>query len=148
VNELLANPVLIAATWAWAITQTLKFVLYTVRERRINLRYLTTMGGMPSSHSATVASLATAVGIRDGLRSTSFAIALAFAFVVMYDAAGVRRAAMAQAKILNQMIDELFQGHPISETRLRELLGHTPFEVVVGAILGVIIAFAYFGELG
>lgn len=145
-NELLANPVLIAATWAWALTQTIKFVLYTVRERRINLRYLTTMGGMPSSHSATVASLATAVGIRDGLRSTSFAIALAFAFVVMYDAAGVRRAAMAQAKILNQMIDELFQGHPISETRLRELLGHTPFEVVVGAILGVIIAFAYFGE--
>jgi uncharacterized protein len=148
VNELLANPVLIAATWAWALTQTIKFVLYTVRERRINLRYLTTMGGMPSSHSATVASLATAVGIRDGLRSTSFAIALAFAFVVMYDAAGVRRAAMAQAKILNQMIDELFQGHPISETRLRELLGHTPFEVVVGAILGVIIAFAYFGESG
>ena len=115
-NELLANPVLIAATWAWALTQTLKFVIYTVRERRLNLRYLTTMGGMPSSHSATVASLATAVGIRDGLRSTSFAIALAFAFVVMYDAAGVRRAAMAQAKILNQMIDELFQGHPISET--------------------------------
>jgi acid phosphatase family membrane protein YuiD len=63
----------------------------------------------------------------------------------MYAAAGVRRAAMAQATILNQMIDELFQGHPISETRLRELLGHTPFEVVVGAILGVIIAFAYFG---
>ena len=145
-SELLANPVLIAATWAWALTQTIKFALYTFRERRINLRYLTTMGGMPSSHSATVASLATAVGIRDGLRSTSFAIALAFAFVVMYDAAGVRRAAMAQAKILNQMIDELFQGHPISETRLRELLGHTPFEVVVGAILGVIIAFAYFGE--
>ena len=136
-----ANPVLIAATLAWAIAQTLKFLLYSVRDRRVSLHYLTTMGGMPSTHSATVAGLATAVGIREGLRSTPFAIAFLFAVVVMYDAAGVRRAAMAQAKILNQIIDELFQGHPISETRLRELLGHTPFEVMVGALLGVVVSY-------
>lgn len=141
--EIFANPVFMAAVWAWAVAQTLKVFIYAVRDRRFNLRYLTTMGGMPSSHSATVAGLATAVGLREGLRSTAFAIALAFAFVVMYDAAGVRRAAMTQARILNQIIDELFQGHPISETRLRELLGHTPFEVLVGAILGVIIAYLY-----
>jgi acid phosphatase family membrane protein YuiD len=141
VTEIAANPVLVAATLAWAIAQTIKFVIYSVRERRVSLRYLTTMGGMPSTHSATVAGLATAVGIRDGLRSTSFAVAFLFAVIVMYDAAGVRRAAMAQAKILNQIIDELFQGHPISETRLRELLGHTPFEVMMGALLGAVIAY-------
>lgn len=140
-NDFGANPVLVAATLAWAIAQTLKFLLYSVRDRRVSLHYLTTMGGMPSTHSATVAGLATAVGIREGLRSTSFAIAFLFAIVVMYDAAGVRRAAMAQAKILNQIIDELFQGHPISETRLRELLGHTPFEVMVGALLGVVVSY-------
>jgi len=141
VTDIGANPVLIAATLAWAIAQTLKFLLYSVRDRRVSLHYLTTMGGMPSTHSATVAGLATAVGIREGLRSTSFAIAFLFAIVVMYDAAGVRRAAMAQAKILNQIIDELFQGHPISETRLRELLGHTPFEGMVGALLGVVVSY-------
>ena len=140
-TDIAANPVLVAATLAWAIAQTLKFVIYSVHERRVSLRYLTTMGGMPSTHSATVAGLATAVGMREGLRATSFAVAFLFAVIVMYDAAGVRRAAMAQAKILNQIIDELFQGHPISETRLRELLGHTPFEVMVGALLGVVIAY-------
>ena len=135
------NPVLVAATLAWAVAQTLKFMLYSIRDRRVSLHYLTTMGGMPSTHSATVAGLATAVGMREGLRSTPFAIALVFAIVVMYDAAGVRRAAMAQAKILNKIIDELFQGHPISETRLRELLGHTPIEVMVGAMLGIIVSY-------
>ncbi len=142
-TDIFANPVFMAAVWAWAVAQALKVCLYSLRERRLNLRWLTTMGGMPSSHSATVAGLATAVGLREGLRSTTFAVALAFALVVMYDAAGVRRAAMTQARILNQIIDELFQGHPISETRLRELLGHTPVEVFVGAILGILIAIAY-----
>ena len=142
-TEIFANPVFMAAAWAWAVAQTLKVLFYSMRERRVNLRWLVTMGGMPSSHSATVAGLATAVGLREGVRSTPFAIALAFALVVMYDAAGVRRAAMTQARILNQIVDELFQGHPISETRLRELLGHTPVEVFVGAILGIAIAIFY-----
>ena len=142
-TEIFANRVFMAAAWAWAVAQTLKVLFYSMRERRVNLRWLVTMGGMPSSHSATVAGLATAVGLREGVRSTPFAIALAFALVVMYDAAGVRRAAMTQARILNQIVDELFQGHPISETRLRELLGHTPVEVFVGAILGIAIAIFY-----
>lgn len=142
-TDIFSNPVFMAAAWAWAVAQTLKVLFYSIRERRINLRWLTTMGGMPSSHSATVAGLATAVGLREGLRSTQFAVALAFALVVMYDAAGVRRAAMTQARILNQIVDELFQGHPISETRLRELLGHTPVEVFVGAVLGIVIAAIY-----
>ncbi len=143
--DLLGNPIFMAVVWAWTVAQSLKFVVHSLRERRLNLRYLTTMGGMPSSHSATVAGLATAVGLREGIRSSLFAVALVLALVVMYDAAGVRRAAMTQARILNQIIDELFQGHPISDTRLRELLGHTPFEVIVGALLGIVVAWATLG---
>lgn len=144
-NDISSNPVLVSAFWGWLIAQVLKFALYTVRERRINFKYLATMGGMPSTHSATVAATATAAGMREGFGSTAFAVAFVLAVVVMYDAAGVRRAAMTQARILNQIIDELFQGHPISETRLRELLGHTPMEVVAGALIG--IAVAYFRPL-
>jgi hypothetical protein len=139
-SDFFSNSILAATGWAWLVAQILKVIINSIRERRLNLWYMTTMGGMPSSHSATVAGLATAVGVREGFRSTLFAIALVFALVVMYDAAGVRRAAMHQARILNQIIDELFQGHPISETRLRELLGHTPFEVIVGAVLGAVVA--------
>lgn len=98
---------------------------------------------MPSSHSALVAALATAVGIQAGLDSPIFAISVVVAMVVMYDAAGVRRAASAQARILNQIVDELFQGHPIQEERLRELLGHTPFQVFVGAIMGVVLTWLW-----
>ena len=144
-NDLIQNPILVPAFWAWSLAQISKVVFYAVQERRFNLRYLVTAGGMPSSHSALVAAAATAVALREGVASTAFAIALIVATVVMYDAAGVRRAAMTQARILNQIIDELFQGHPISETRLRELLGHTPIEVVVGAVLGIVVTYALRG---
>ena len=140
ISDFFGNAILGSAGWAWLVAQILKVCINGVRERRLNLRYLVTMGGMPSSHSATVAALAMAVGLKEGLSSTAFAIAFIFALVVMYDAAGVRRAAMMQARILNQIIDELFRGHPISETHLRELLGHTPFEVIVGAALGCVVA--------
>ncbi len=140
-TELLGNRVLQATVIAWASAQLIKFFIDLLWRRRINFRALTTMGGMPSSHSAAVSSLATGVGIADGLDSTTFAIAAWFAVVTMYDAAGIRRAASIQARILNQMIDELFQGHPISDTKLRELLGHTPIEVIVGMLLGIAVAY-------
>lgn len=139
--ELLGNRVLQASAIAWASAQILKFFIDLLWRRRINFRALTTMGGMPSSHSAAVSSLATGVAIADGLGSTTFAIALWFAAVTMYDAAGIRRAASIQARILNQMIEELFQGHPISDVKLRELLGHTPVEVIAGMTLGIAVAF-------
>jgi uncharacterized protein len=94
-------------------------------------------GGMPSSHTAMISSLATAVGYRQGLHSTSFAISVVLAIVVMYDASGVRQAAGKQAKVLNQIVRELFSGQPVSEEELKELLGHTPFEVFVGALVGI-----------
>lgn len=139
--DLLGNRVLQASVMAWAIAQISKFFIDLIWRRRINFRALTTMGGMPSSHSAAVSSLATGIALVDGMGSTIFALALWFAAVTMYDAAGIRRAAMIQAKILNQMIDELFQGHPISQVKLRELLGHTPFEVFIGMMLGIFVAY-------
>lgn len=142
-NELLANQVAQATFFAWATAQVLKVLIELIWRRKLDLRLLTSAGGMPSSHSAIVCALATAVGIHDGVSSSLFAITLVLAVVVMYDAAGVRRAAGVQARILNQIIDELFQGHPISETRLRELIGHTPIQVFVGAALGILLAWAW-----
>jgi len=137
VNEFFANPVAQAVFVPWATAQILKVIIEFIWHHKLNLRLLTSAGGMPSSHSATVCALATAVAIQEGTGSSIFAIACVLAVIVMYDAAGVRRAASIQARILNQIIDELFQGHPISETHLRELLGHTPIEVVAGAALGI-----------
>lgn len=94
---------------------------------------------MPSSHTAIISSITVGIAIREGIDSPLFALAVGIAGVVMYDAAGVRRAAGHQAAVLNQIVDELFQGHPISEERLRELLGHTPLQVLAGAILGVAV---------
>lgn len=143
-NDLLANPVAQSTFVSWALTQILKVVVELIWKHKLDLRLLTSAGGMPSSHSATVCALATAIALHDGTSSSLFAMSLVLATVVMYDAAGVRRAAGIQARILNQIIDELFQGHPISETHLRELLGHTPIQVVVGAALGILIAWAWF----
>ncbi|BAP17508.1 acid phosphatase/vanadium-dependent haloperoxidase-like protein [cyanobacterium endosymbiont of Epithemia turgida isolate EtSB Lake Yunoko] len=104
----------------------------------MNLGYLVNTGGMPSSHSALVGALATGVGLTVGWNTPEFAIASLFAVIVMYDAAGVRQAAGAQAKILNQLLDEFFQdGHHLNQERLKELLGHTPFQVFVGLAWGV-----------
>ena len=93
---------------------------------------------MPSSHSAYVCSAATAIAFRDGLNSSLFALAVVFAIIIMADAAGLRRAAGNHATVLNQIVEELFQGHPISEEKLKELLGHTPTQVFLGALLGVL----------
>ncbi len=132
------NPVFQATFFCWFTAQILKFLIELIYRRRVNFRMLTTAGGMPSSHSSTVSALSTAIAIHDGMGNSLFVVSLVLAIITMYDAAGVRRAASIQARILNQIIDELFQGHPISETRLRELLGHTPIEVFVGMMLGII----------
>jgi acid phosphatase family membrane protein YuiD len=136
-SDLLANRVFQATFLVWGFAQILKFAIELVYRRRVNFRLLTTAGGMPSSHSAAVSALTTAIAIREGVSSSLFVLSLLFAVVTMYDAAGVRRAASIQAHILNQMIEELFKGHPISENKLRELLGHTPIEVFAGLVLGI-----------
>ncbi|HEY4027186.1 MAG TPA: divergent PAP2 family protein [Candidatus Dormibacteraeota bacterium] len=128
---------LLPALAAWAIAQVIKVLYTSIRQRRLNLRVLAETGGMPSSHAAIVMGLTAAVGRVDGLGSGTFAIALIFSFVVMYDAQGVRRAAGRQATVLNRLVEDMVHMRGIQEDRLRELLGHTPFEVLVGAGLGV-----------
>jgi acid phosphatase family membrane protein YuiD len=128
---------LLAPLVAWTIAQTAKVIIYSVREHRLNLRVLAVTGGMPSSHSAIVMGMTTAVGKYAGINSAQFAIALIFSFVVMYDAAGLRRAAGRQAAILNRLVEDLVNMRGVQEAKLRELLGHTPVEVLIGAVLGV-----------
>jgi uncharacterized protein len=128
---------LLAPLVAWAIAQAAKVILTSMRQRRLNLRVLAETGGMPSSHAAIVMGMTTAVGKYAGVSSAAFAIALIFSFVVMYDAAGLRRAAGRQAAILNRLVEDLVHMRGMQEQRLRELLGHTPVEVLVGALLGI-----------
>lgn len=140
-SNILNNQVLLVALIACLIAQLIKLLVELTKDRKFNLRTLVTTGGMPSAHSALVTALATGVGQTMGWASPDFAIATIFAVIVMYDAAGVRQAAGKQARILNQIIDELFQeGKEFNEDRLKELLGHTPFQVIVGSILGVVIS--------
>src|SRR5438270_2880896 len=138
-TSLLDNRILWAAFIAWAIAQISKTIYELIRQRKLVVSRLVSAGGMPSSHSALVTALATATGRVMGLSSAAFAITVVLASIVMYDAAGVRRAVSIQARILNQMIDEAFQGQPFAEKRLRELIGHTPVQVIVGGLLGVLI---------
>ncbi|GBD10303.1 hypothetical protein HRbin22_02571 [Candidatus Thermoflexus japonica] len=142
-GDLFQNPILTPAFLAWMVAQASKVPVEWARRRQLNLGLWISAGGMPSSHAALVSAMATAVGLREGLTSTAFAISAIVALIVMYDAAGVRRAASIQARLLNQILEEVFAGRPLSEQRLKELIGHTPMEVFVGALLGVGIAWLW-----
>ncbi|NLM36928.1 MAG: divergent PAP2 family protein [Firmicutes bacterium] len=131
------NTVFWSAFLAWLVAQILKGLLSLIKQKKMDFRRFVGAGGMPSSHSAFVSALATGVGLTDGWASTSFALALVFALVVMYDAAGVRLAASKQAQVLNKMVQELFGEREFHHKRLKELIGHTPVEVIVGALLGI-----------
>jgi hypothetical protein len=140
-GDILHNQVLLVSIAACLIAQILKLVVEFGKHGKLNVRSLVETGGMPSAHSAFVTALATGVGQTVGWASPEFAIAAIFAIIVMYDAAGVRQAAGKQARVLNQIIDEFFQGdHQFHEDRLKELLGHTPFQVIVGSMLGIFIS--------
>ncbi|UKP00416.1 divergent PAP2 family protein [Nostoc sp. UHCC 0870] len=141
IGNILDNRVLLVALVACFLAQALKLVIELVQHRKLNVRVLVTTGGMPSAHSALVTALATGVGQTLGWASPDFALATIFAIIVMYDAAGVRQAAGKQARILNQMIDELFHEKPdFNQDRLKELLGHTPVQVIAGSALGITIS--------
>lgn len=146
--DVIHNQILVVAVLACLMAQGMKLAIELIRNRKVNLRYLVTTGGMPSAHSALVGALATGIGQSMGWSSPEFAIACLFAVIVMYDAAGVRQAAGKQARILNQMIDELFhEEHNFNEEKLKELLGHTPFQVFVGLALGIGISLLTFNRL-
>lgn len=138
-TNLMNNYVLWVAVIAWLSAQLLKVLFYGIKHRTFSLERLMGAGGMPSSHTSTVTSLAVAIARVYGLGSPLFALSLVLAGIVMYDASGVRRAAGEQAKVLNRL---LFEQHGPDETQkmLKELLGHTPLEVFGGAVLGVALA--------
>jgi acid phosphatase family membrane protein YuiD len=133
-----------AGVAGWLVAQLTKMVICLVQSRRLDFRYLASTGGMPSAHSSLVSALTTAIGMTEGIASPLFAISFVFASVVMFDAQTVRAAAGKQARLLNQIVDELFQEHHLSEVKLKELLGHTRLEVFFGMLTGIFSAIALF----
>jgi len=142
-QEISANRVLMTTFSAWVIAQAMKVFIGLIRQKRIDFRWFIGSGGMPSSHAAGATCLATSVGLVQGFESVYFALAASFAIVVMFDAQGVRRSTGRQARILNKITDDIYWQGKIKETRLRELIGHTPVEVFIGGILGIVIAFLW-----
>lgn len=137
-SEIFSNKVLGISIFACFLAQFIK--IFTGQEKRIDLSRIFTSGGMPSSHSSFVTSLSTLVGLERGFGSTEFAVVLVFSLIIMYDASGVRRAVGKQATILNQIVDDIHHGKHIKQDKLKELVGHTPFEVWMGALLGILVA--------
>lgn len=142
-DAILGNKVLIVPLAAWCVAQVLKALTGSIKDKRLNLSYMFGLGGMPSSHTTLVCALATSVAIVHGIGSTVFAISAFFAGIVITDAAGVRQTVSTQSAMLNRMLDELFKGTPAFEQRLRELIGHTKWEVIAGGALGILIAWIW-----
>lgn len=143
--ELITNKALAIPICVWAISQLLKVIIVLIRERQLDLWFLVRSGGMPSSHTALVCALATAVAMLQGFGSVAFAITAILALVVMYDAAGVRHTVGRLSVVLNRLVREIFYKRPRDEVErdLREFVGHTPFQVIAGAALGIFIAWLW-----
>jgi len=137
---ILQNRVFLATLLGWVTAQSIKIAINSIKEKKFNFRWVIGTGGMPSAHSSGVMSLATAVGIQQGFDSAIFIVTLVFAVVIAFDAQGVRRSTGQQAEILNKILDDIYWRRKIQEDRLKELIGHTPFEVFVGSLIGIIIA--------
>jgi len=136
-GDIVSNKVLIISASAWAIAQILKVLVVLVQEKRVAWNYFVTSGGMPSSHTAIVCALATSIAMIFGVNSVAFSIAVVLAVIVMYDAAGVRQSVGQQSAIINRLV----KGAKLDiEKELREFIGHTPFQVFMGAVVGVLVA--------
>jgi hypothetical protein len=138
--------IIIAPACAWALAQLIKVLSGLIRKRQFDLRDAVASGGMPSAHSATVSALATSIAMVEGISSVAFGISVILAAIVMYDAAGVRQSVGRQSIILNRIIVELKYRRPIAELEhdLRVFIGHTPFQVIVGSVMGIIVAWLWF----
>ena len=136
-HQFFSNRLIGVSALAWLIAQLIKIIIDLVKNRTIDIRLITSSGGMPSSHSSFVTSLATSVGLTNGFDSVDFAITFVLCMVVMYDAAGVRRAAGKQAAVINDIAAIMENYGFRMDENLKELLGHTPVEVTAGAILGI-----------
>lgn len=139
-----SNDVLCTVISAWFAASLLKVIFYAIQKKKINFRRLIGNGGMPSTHSASVVSLAYAVGFKEGWNSTALAISLVLAFIVMIDASGVRLAASKHAKALNQITEEVFKDGQFHFEKFNELLGHTPTQVLVGGLIGFLTSVIFY----
>ena len=135
-----SNQMFFTVLMAWLVAQTIKVAIGAVTEKKFNFRWFVGSGGMPSSHAATVSALTTSVGLTYGFTSPFFAIVFFLAFIIMFDAQGVRRQSGHQAEALNKIIEDIYLNKGIQQERLKELLGHTPIQVFIGAAIGILIA--------
>jgi hypothetical protein len=144
-SDLIHNQVLIIAACVWIITQAIKTVIILVQEKRLDWTYMVSSGGMPSAHTATVCSLATSIAMTQGMGSVFFSIAVVLAIIVMYDAAGVRQSVGKHSAFLNRLVKELsFKTTPMERQEdFREFIGHTPFQVLIGALLGIFVTWLW-----
>ncbi|MBP8857393.1 MAG: divergent PAP2 family protein [Anaerolineaceae bacterium] len=136
-KQIVSNPVLQAALLAWFLAQLIKLVIETYRNKKVDWHILMSAGGMPSSHASSITAAMLGAGLFEGFDTPLFGLAFVISMIVLYDAAGVRRQAGRQAEKINKMINELLQGHPLSQEQLQEVLGHTPFQVFMGFLLGI-----------
>lgn len=144
-STILENRVLVACALSWLVAQLLKFLISWMIEKKMDWRRCFGMGGMPSSHSAFVLSLALGTGLQEGFGTTMFAITFALMVIVIYDAMGVRYETGRQSKVINQILRELFmEGKPLTDERLKELVGHSPLEVLGGVLVGLVMTLIVF----
>ena len=148
ISGIIDNPSLLTALAAWLLAQVLKPPLEYIRKGKWNWGYLLSAGGMPSSHSSLMVGATMGIGLHQGFDSAVFTLAISMTMIVIYDAAGVRREAGRHAEKINILINELLSGHPISDKSLREVIGHTPMEVLGGICLGVVVGLAYWRYIG
>jgi hypothetical protein len=139
-QQLLSNYVLASAVAAWVTAQLLKPPIYYLNTKKWNWMVLISPGGMPSSHSAISTATALAIGFHDGFDSSLFALAIALATIVVYDAVSIRRQAGFHAEWINKIVEEILKGGNLSYKKLQEVLGHTPFEAMAGVTLGICMA--------
>ena len=142
--DVFSNPIVLCSLFAWVTAQILKVPLYYRVEHKLDWKRLVGAGGMPSSHSALVVALTLSVGFLEGFGTALFGVCTVLSLIVMYDAIGVRRETGTQATVINQILkDVLINGRRISDDELKELVGHTPFEVVGGIFVGILTTFVY-----
>ena len=140
VMDAFSNPIVLCSLLSWMVAQALKVPLYYLVEHKVDWKRLVGSGGMPSSHSAMVIALMLSIGFTQGFHTPEFGITVVLSLIVMYDAIGVRRETGTQATVINRILKEVFiNGNRISDDELKELIGHTPFEVVGGVVVGTVI---------
>lgn len=139
-SDLIKNRIIWASFLSWGIAQTIKIISGVLKEKRFDFKWLMSTGGMPSAHSAGVSSLAACAGLYSGFNSVMFAVTMIFALIIMFDAQGLRRMTGRQARLLNKIVEDIYVKHEVKQERLIELIGHTPIEVFMGAILGITVA--------